>query len=104
LFLNAEKVTFLFFLGLCSKTDPRAFHREQRLNDSVVEAWSKWNIDKNLIDESGNHKDGLELPRHQEKAGMNTGLSFLINPQLSQYHCTGQDSAGFRVPLNELSF
>jgi len=70
--------------------------RVHEINDSVLDAWRRWNIDDGLVNQRGD-RQGLDLPRHQLQAGMHTGLSVLLNPRLDEYHCATQDSPGFRV-------
>jgi hypothetical protein len=64
--------------------------------------WKSWNIDTGLVlkdKDANNLANTTSVPRHQRKAGLRTGLSILINPQLTEYEevCRTQDSVGFRV-------
>jgi len=87
---------------LCRKNDRRLDRFERHINASVAEAWRNWNIDEHLVEVMADQKKGRtgeEYPRHQKKAGVWSGLSILVDPQLSEYHCVQGTGYGFRVRL-----
>ncbi len=70
---------------------------DSRENEEEIRQWGKWDIDKDGLLISSSAKDKVIYPRRQMKAGLTSGLSFLLNVDSAEYYCTSSDSVGFRV-------
>jgi len=83
------------------KTDLESRLFEPEMDDAEWDAWANWNIDDDLIkpiEEFETKGDTIDVPRHQHQPGMGKGLSIVVNPELTEYHCKAMDGEGFRVP------
>lgn len=90
----------------------RTAHNRRLQRQRTYDAWAKWDIDQHLIEKEvdtvQNTSDEVtyddvfvvDVPKHQRTAGMRTGLSLLLHPDLENAaydNCDSLDGVGFRV-------
>lgn len=65
----------------------------------MVEMWENASLDyENLM--FTKETRSREVPYRQRYPGRQAGLSFALDPGLSEYHCTNTDSEGFLMNIN----
>ena len=86
------------------------------MDEAEEKRWSRWEPEDGYEDNEDIHHEiphGVDvdealkdedLPRRSLSPGLHSGLTLLLNVEKDEYHCSGTESAGFKVrPENQFS-